>query len=125
MLIRRGELDEGCQGDIRIHQDRIVEVAPALDPLPKEHVLDAGGGAVLPGLHDHHLHIRALAAALDSIVVGPPEVSNAEELADRLRREDRLKRKDAWLRAVDYHESVAGELDRSDLDRLVRRRPVR
>jgi predicted amidohydrolase YtcJ len=30
-----------------------------------------------------------------------------------------------WLRAVGYHESVAGALDRHALDRLVPRRPVR
>ena len=31
----------------------------------------------------------------------------------------------AWLRAVGYHESVAGDLDRAALDRLVALRPVR
>ena len=32
---------------------------------------------------------------------------------------------DDWMRAVGYHESVAGDLDRWSLDELVRERPVR
>jgi predicted amidohydrolase YtcJ len=28
-----------------------------------ESVLDAGGGEILPGLHDHHIHLFAAAAA--------------------------------------------------------------
>jgi hypothetical protein len=38
-------------------------------------VVDGQGGALLPGLHDHHVHLLALAAALDSVAVGPADVS--------------------------------------------------
>ena len=44
-------------------------------------VLDAGGGTVLPGLHDHHVHLRSAASALDSLRVGPPAVSTEAQLA--------------------------------------------
>ena len=45
-------------------------------------------GALLPGLHDHHVHLRALAAAAASVQVGPPQVRTGAELAARLRAAD-------------------------------------
>ena len=87
MLIRRGSLPDGRIADIRV-DERIVEIADRLDPLDAEQVIDADAGAVLPGLHDHHLHLRAMAAALDSLVVGPPEVRTKAQLAQALRTAD-------------------------------------
>jgi dihydroorotase-like cyclic amidohydrolase len=68
MLIRQATLPDGHVADVRV-DERIVDIADRLDPLGSEHVLDVEGGAVLPGLHDHHLHLRAMAAALDSLAV--------------------------------------------------------
>ena len=103
---------------IRLDHTRIL-AAGALSPLPGEEVLDAGGGAVIPGLHDHHVHLRAMAAALASVDVGPP--LSADSFARRLRD----AHGDGWIRAVGYHESVAGSLDRLRLDAIVLDRPVR
>jgi predicted amidohydrolase YtcJ len=86
-------------------------------------VVDAGGGAVLPGLHDHHLHLRAMAAALDSLSVGPPQVRTEAQLAQALRTAE--PGPDGWIRAIGYHASVAGELDRRQLDALIADTPVR
>ena len=122
MLIRRGRLPDGRIADIRV-DERIVEIADRLDPLDAEQVIDADAGAVLPGLHDHHLHLRAMAAALDSLVVGPPEVRTKAQLAQALRTAE--PGPDGWIRAVGYHVSVAGELDREQLDALVASTPVR
>jgi len=111
MLIRGAEID-GEIVDVRIEGGRIATVGPAL---PGEPSIDAGGGALLPGLHDHHIHLLALAAALDSVRCGPPEVHSPYELhralvAARLRS--------GWIRGTGYHEFVAGELDRRALDAL-------
>ena len=122
MLIRRGSLPDGRIADIRV-DERIVEIADRLDPLDAEQVIEADAGAVLPGLHDHHLHLRAMAAALDSLVVGPPEVRTKAQLAQALRTAE--PGPDGWIRAVGYHVSVAGELDREQLDALVADTPVR
>ena len=122
MLIRRGSLPDGRIADIRV-DERIVEIADRLDPLDAEQVIDADAGAVLPGLHDHHLHLRAMAAALDSLVVGPPEVRTKAQLAQALRTAE--PGPDGWIRAVGYHVSVAGELDREQLDTVVAGTPVR
>jgi predicted amidohydrolase YtcJ len=122
MLIRRGRLPDGHIADLRV-DDHIVEIADRLEPLKAEQVLDANGGAVLPGLHDHHLHLRAMAAALDSLAVGPPQVRTKVQLAQALAAAS--PGPDGWIRAVGYHASVAGELDRHQLDALVADTPLR
>lgn len=77
--------------------------------------LDAAGGALIPALHDHHIHLRALAASRASVVLQP-----GDDLGSRLRAAP-----GDWVRAVGYHESMAGPLDRWALDRLVPDRPAR
>lgn len=111
--------------DVRVSGGRVAECGPSLKPVSGETCIDAEGCALLPGLHDHHIHLRALAAALTSIRVGPPEVRSAAELQATLAAADSSLPPDAWLRGVGYHESVAGELDRWILDRLLPDRPVR
>jgi predicted amidohydrolase YtcJ len=122
MLIRRSTLPDGRVADVRVDA-RIVDIAERLEPLDNEQVIDAGTGAVLPGLHDHHLHLRAMAAALDSLSVGPPDVRTEAQLVDALRTAE--PGPDGWIRAVGYHASVAGELDRGRLDAFVVDVPIR
>jgi predicted amidohydrolase YtcJ len=111
--------------DVRITDGRVTECAPGLRPAPGEADIDAAGNALLPGLHDHHIHLWALAAAQGSVAVGPPAVRTAAELRDRLRAADASLPAGGWLRCVGYHESVAGPLDRLALDRMLAHRPVR
>ena len=73
MLIRRAVLLDGTETDIRVGE-RIIEVADRPDARRGEAVYDAAGGTVIPGLHDHHVHLRSAAAALHSVRVGPDEV---------------------------------------------------
>lgn len=119
MLIRNASL-LGTQGprDVRIAGGRIVELGTGLGG--GEPTLDARGGLLLPGLHDHHIHLSALAAKAASIPCGPPEVMDEAGLAKALRRPG-----NGWLRGIGYHESVAGMLDAAALDRMVPDRPVR
>ena len=122
MLIQRARLLDGRIVDIRV-TGRIEEVADALTPRLAETVFDAAGGAVIPGLHDHHVHLRAAAAALDSVQVGPAKVHDRAELARVLASAP--VGVDGWIRAVGYHESAAGTLDRSVLDELFDAVPLR
>lgn len=121
MLIVGAEVD-GARCDVRLARDRVADVAPTLARRRGEEELDAEGGALLPGLHDHHLHLLALAAALGSARCGPPEVRDAAALAAALAG---ASPRDGWIRGVGYHESVAGSLDRDRLDALGPRLPVR
>ena len=122
MLIKRATLLDGTETNIRVSA-RIDEVGVDLVANPGEALLDAGGGTVLPGLHDHHVHVRSAASALDSFNVGPPGVSTKAQLAQIL--SNATPGPDGWIRAVGYHESVAGELDRAALDALVHDIPLR
>lgn len=126
MLIRQAELPDGRIADLRIVAGRIAEIAPRLARRgADEPLVEAQGGALLPGLHDHHLHLYALAAALDSLPCGPPQVRDAEALRTQLRARARELAPGQWLRGVGYHESVAGELDREALDALLPSVPLR
>ncbi|MEB3031911.1 amidohydrolase family protein [[Mycobacterium] nativiensis] len=122
MLIRRATLLDGSRVDIRLGET-ITEVAPSLTVRRGEDVLDAGNATVLPGLHDHHVHLRSAAAALDSVCLGPPQVRSVDQLQAALRsaRVDG----DGWVRGYGYHESVAGELNAALLDRFSPSVPVR
>ncbi|TGD89856.1 amidohydrolase [Mycolicibacterium sp. CH28] len=122
MLIQRACLLDGRVVDLRVTAT-IEEVAERLTPRQAEPVFDAQGGAVIPGLHDHHVHLRAAAAALASVQVGPAQVRGHAELARVLATA--AVGADGWIRAVGYHESAAGPLDRSVLDELVPTVPLR
>ncbi|MGZ4509867.1 MAG: amidohydrolase family protein [Mycobacterium sp.] len=122
MLIRRATLLDGTLTDLRVGE-QIDEMDDGLVAVRGEGVLYAGGGTVLPGLHDHHVHLRSAASALDSFFVGPPGVSTKNELTQLL--SNATPGPDGWIRAVGYHESVAGDLDRTALDAMVRSVPVR
>lgn len=121
MLIRGAELNGRAGLDVRIRGRRIAEVGRRLRVRRGDELLEARGGALLPGLHDHHIHLLSLAAALGSVRCGPPHVRTRAELASALR----AAASDGWLRGVGYHESVAGELTRADLDAWLGDRPAR
>lgn len=123
MLILRAEIDGVAPLDVRILEGRIAEVGRDLRRRPGERTLDAAGGALLPGLHDHHIHLLALAAAEESLRCGPPEVRDRRGLVVALARA--RESESAWIRGIGYHESVAGDLDRAALDAIVADRPVR
>ncbi|MFC9978571.1 amidohydrolase family protein [Gordonia sp. NPDC127522] len=122
LIIANVSLPQGRR-DVRVVDGVVSEIGSALDARRSE-VIDGRGGAVIPGLHDHHLHLHAMAAAAHSVPCGPPHVSDPGDLAAAL---------DAaspgpgttWVRGVGYTETVAGLLDREVLDRLHARRPVR
>jgi predicted amidohydrolase YtcJ len=124
-LLLREVIVEGRTVDVRASHGTIVSVGPRLEPRPGEVVIDGRRGALVPGLHDHHIHLLALAAAQQSVLVGPAVTPDGAALAGALAAADRSLAPGAWLRAVGYHESIAGPLDRWRLDEIVRDRPVR
>ncbi|HYF45814.1 MAG TPA: hypothetical protein VD926_06350, partial [Acidimicrobiales bacterium] len=68
LLLRRAEVG-GRVLDVLVEGGGIRRVGPDLRPPAGTDVLEVGGAAVLPGLHDHHLHLLAMAAARDSVDV--------------------------------------------------------
>jgi predicted amidohydrolase YtcJ len=124
LVLRQVEV-AGAVVDVRVSGGVIADLGPDLQPLPGAAVIDGGGGALLPGLHDHHIHLLATAAMARSVRVGPGDVGDRAGLAATLHRADQTHGQGRWLRAVGYHESVAGDLDRAALDALVPNRPTR
>ena len=122
MLIADTEVEGRSGVDVRLREGRIAEIGAQLRRCDEEKVLEAHGGCLLPGLHDHHIHLFAVAAALDSVACGPGDVADAAALAAALAAG---REQGGWVRATGYHESVAGELDRAALDRLHPDRPLR
>ena len=116
MIIRNAEI-EGKITDVLLADGLIAEIGINLKGDPH---FDAKGGALIPGLHDHHIHLNATAAAMNSVRCGPPEVSGETELIQALN-----KAGEGWLRGVGYHRSVAGEIDRAWLDDNGPNRPIR
>ncbi len=94
---------------------------PQAPPLKGRGVIDAHGAALLPGLHDHHIHLAGLAARAESVWCGPPDVLDAEALAMRLKAQPAT----GWLRGIGYHESVMGLPEAKALDALLPHRPLR
>jgi predicted amidohydrolase YtcJ len=123
-VVRRARIGP-AQTDLRIEGTRIAAVGAGAERQPGDAVLDAAGGEVLPGLHDHHLHILASLAAAGSVRVGPPAVRDPAGLSAALKAAAPSRAQPDWIRAVGYHQSVAGDLDRDALDRIVADRPVR
>lgn len=119
MLIRGAELEGGDIADVRIEHGLVAAIGQ-LDGHSDEAVLEAHGHLLLPGLHDHHIHVAALAASLSSVRCGPPDVMDFDSFVACLQAPG-----NDWLRATGYHESVAGMLDATTLDRIVRHRPLR
>lgn len=125
ILLKNAEVDGVGGQDMLIEDGCIAAIAGHLPPPPRAEVIQAEGGALLPGLTDHHLHLASLAAARGSLSCGPPDVANAGQLARRLRSAAQTMGGDGWLRGIGYHESVAGDIDAAWLDACVEDRPVR
>jgi predicted amidohydrolase YtcJ len=105
----------GSRIDCRLAGGLIFELGPSLSPLPSEQVLNCGGGALLPGLADHHVHLRALAAARRSIDLRGGPLPGPGQVGD-VRPSDQ-----GWLRIV----GVGNEITRYDLDKRWPDCPVR
>lgn len=121
MLIQNTELEGKNVVDLRFRQGLVSAISDSLSPEPGERLIDARGGALLPGLHDHHIHLHAFAAARSSVICGPPQVTDIGQLGEALNAETGSD----WVRGISYHDSVAGEIDRWQLDELISNRPVR
>ncbi|GAA0710724.1 amidohydrolase family protein [Dactylosporangium roseum] len=118
LTLRDVEVNGEPEVDVRVENGTVVRIGPRLagdDP----DAVDGRGGALLPGLHDNHIHLMALAAALDSVDC------RATTDADTFARLLRTAPRGGTLRVVGYDDSIAGPLDAAALDRMLPDRPVR
>ena len=116
---RRAEV-AGRLVDVRCTDGRVTDIAPSVPAA--DVTVDADGGALLPGLHDHHIHLFALAAARTSVDLASVLTPGG---FDETVRVAAVASGSSWLRVIGYHESVHGPLDRHRLDALAPDRCVR
>jgi predicted amidohydrolase YtcJ len=107
--------------DVRVEAGVVSDITSHLRAGPDDDVVDGEGGALIPGLHDHHVHVLSLARARSSVAVGPRDTPSRAAFVSALRAASTR----GAVRATGYHERVYGPLDREVLDTLVQGVPVR
>ncbi len=121
LLIANVEVEGRSGLDVLIRAGRVAEIGTQLKSRGER--IDAKGGALLPGLVDHHLHLRALAAQRQSLAFDG--TANPTLFHARISAAVRELADGAWLRITGYHETTCGPLARADLDTLAPDNPVR
>ncbi|MBV9207184.1 MAG: amidohydrolase, partial [Actinobacteria bacterium] len=107
----RGVQVDGAVVDCRIGAGMVLELRPGLEPADGERTIAGAGGALLPGLADHHLHLFAAAAARASVdLTGHADLTAIP-----------VPPGTGWLRLIGAGHAV----DRSVLDTVFPDRPVR
>jgi len=114
LVIRNVEVGGRPGLNVRIEAGRIVSIGSGSSAASQE--IDGGGGALIPGLCDHHIHLFGLAARFDSISL--EGAVNAAEVVARIAKAVRARPPGTWIRAIGYHETMAGDLSRAELDRM-------
>jgi hypothetical protein len=98
LLLHHVELD-GRVVDVIVRAGHVEAIGPDLSVPPGARVVEGDGRAVLPGLHDHHLHLLALAASLDSVDLA---AATSSTIARWRPRSSSATRRREWLRAVGH-----------------------
>ncbi len=114
LLIRNVEIDGRRGIDLRVERGRIVGIGSGLPRAANE--LDGQGGALIPGLCDHHIHLFGLAGRNASVSL--VDAKTPVEVHSRISSALSVRPAGGWVRAIGYHEEMAGTLTRDDLDRL-------
>jgi len=117
LVLREAEV-EGERVDVRIENARVAAIGPPGTVRGADVEIECAGGALLPGLHDHHLHLLSMAAVAASVDV-------STDLDRRLRAAHARTLPGRPIRAVNYDEVGEGHLDRWRLDALAPGRAVR
>src|SRR5580658_2557087 len=122
-LVRNVSIGRRSGLDVRVGPQTILDVGPGLASRAGEDVIDGAGGALIPGLHDHHVHLRALVAARQSIDVSG--LTRSADFDKVISSAAASASSGASLRVVGWHEARTGPLDRYRLDALSGQVPVR
>jgi predicted amidohydrolase YtcJ len=120
-LVLRNVERNGAHTNVRIADGVIHSIGEVSEA--EAELIDARGGALIPGLIDHHIHLFATAARLTSIDLSAAR--SKEALVSALRTASADHMPDAWLRAINYDDSEIGLISRADLDAANVSNPVR
>ncbi|MEX1217199.1 MAG: amidohydrolase family protein [Acidimicrobiales bacterium] len=120
MVIKDAEVD-GRLVTVVVENDVIVQLSEGLIDEGAA-MVDAKGAALLPGLHDHHVHLLAMAARRDGVDVDfcATPIEFDQTLTSACRQTD-----SQWIRVAGYDDYRHGGLNAVRLDALVGLRKVR
>lgn len=119
LIIRNAEDGMGAPVSVAIRGGHIAAIGPDVRGAGPE--FDAQGQTIEAGLHDHHLHLLATAARMESVDLAG--CTTVETVIARLRTKS--GKAGEWVRAIGYDERVAGLPDRQQLDQWLPDRPLR
>ena len=119
LIIRNARAADGEPLVVAVRDGRIAALGAAVDGGGPE--IDAKGLTLGPGLHDHHLHLLATAARMESVDLADCRTVGA--VVAKLRAG--AGRPGTWVRAIGYDERVAGLPDRGLLDAWLPDHPLR
>lgn len=117
LVLRDAEVDGG-RVDVRVEGALVSTIGPPGSAPAGDIEIACRGGALLPGLHDHHLHLLAMAAVAASVDV-------SRDLDRTIGAAHARALPVSAIRAVNYDEVEEGPLDRWRLDSLAPGRAVR
>lgn len=121
LILRNVRPHGGALSDIAILDGRIAAIGHALAAVGPE--FDGEGRDIIPGLHDHHLHLFATAARRMSVDLTP--CSTEEEVRAALHKHSATLAADAWVRATGFNVPEGNPPDRHLLDVWISERPMR
>lgn len=119
LIIRNARGADGAPLAAAVRDGRIAAMGPAVAGHGPEY--DARGLTLGGGLHDHHLHLLATAARMDSVDL--TDCGSVDAAIASLRAGAGAP--GTWVRAIGYDERVAGLPDRATLDHWLPDRPLR
>ncbi len=114
MLIRGAQV-EGRVVDVLLDGGFIAAIDEDLPAGGADQVIDADGGALIPGLHDHHVHLLAMAARGSSVDL---DVCASPEAVEQVITQAAALAGDGWVRVVGYDEHRHGALNLVVLDAM-------
>ncbi|WKD49030.1 amidohydrolase family protein [Microbulbifer spongiae] len=104
--------------------NKISAITPPFPEVWGIKTIDARGATLIPGLHDHHIHLSAYASSLGSLHCGAPVLETRRQLIDHLAHYEK-QHPGEWLRGYAYHPYLIGDIDRDWLDQHIPDNPVR
>lgn len=121
LIIRNARNAAGAPVSVGIRDRRIADIGESIEGSGTEY--DACGQTLCPGLHDHHCHLLATAARMESVDLS--DCRTKDDAIAKLRACTNNSAPDKWVRAFGYDERVAGLPDRELLDKWLPDHPLR
>lgn len=111
---------------IGIADGRVVAVGDRRDVLEEAHpgarVVDAGPAAVVPGLHDFHIHLVGLARS--RMTLSLDDAQDGDEALHRIRQRSTATAPDAWVTGRGWSEAQLGSVTPAVIEEAAHGRPV-